>query len=95
VAIYIGVRGIESPVYIDNGNRDIPIRDFPTGLRAVVEDRCRKVNPHWSQRQVASGIGESRSRRGKFYAFQFREFRTSDRGKDHGLVDQQVTCEKS
>ena len=42
---YIGVRGIESPMYIDNGNRDIPIRDFPTGLRAIVEDRCWKVEP--------------------------------------------------
>jgi hypothetical protein len=55
---YIGVRGIESPVYIDNGNRDIPIHDFPTGLRAVVEDRCQKVNPPWSQCQMVSGIGD-------------------------------------
>jgi hypothetical protein len=34
VAIYIGVQGIESPMYIDNGNHDISIRDFLTGLQA-------------------------------------------------------------
>jgi hypothetical protein len=34
VAIYIGVQGIESPMYIDNENLDILIRDFPIGLQA-------------------------------------------------------------
>jgi hypothetical protein len=34
VAIYIGVQGIESPMYIDNGNHDIPIHDFSIGLQA-------------------------------------------------------------
>jgi hypothetical protein len=46
VAIRIGVRGIESPDAHDNGNHDIPIRDFPTGLRIVVEDRCRDTSVH-------------------------------------------------
>jgi hypothetical protein len=55
---YIGVRGIESPVYIDNGDRDIPIHDFPTGLRAIVEDRCWKVNP--SLESAPGGIGDRR-----------------------------------
>jgi len=49
-----GDREIESPMYIDNENRDIPIRDFPTGLRTIVEDRWQKVNPH--REPVTSGI---------------------------------------
>jgi hypothetical protein len=44
--------------HIDNRNRDIPIRDFPTGLRAIVEDRCWKVNP--SLESARGGIRDQR-----------------------------------
>jgi hypothetical protein len=54
---YTGDREIEGPMYIDNGNRDIPIPDFPTGLRTVVEDRWQKFNPR--REPATSGIGIS------------------------------------
>jgi hypothetical protein len=47
----------------------------------LVEDRCRRVNPRWSQRQVASEIGESEFQGREFHTFQFREVRNSDRGR--------------
>jgi hypothetical protein len=62
VSTHIGVRDLEGSVDKCYGNRDIPTRDFPitTGVWAIgarVRDRCWKVNPRWSQRQVASEIG--------------------------------------
>jgi hypothetical protein len=51
---HIGVRVFESP----DMTMGIDIRDFPTGLRIVVEDRCWKGQP--SQESMPSGIGNRR-----------------------------------
>jgi hypothetical protein len=47
---HIGVRDLEGSVNYCNGNRDIPICDFPitTGVWAIgarARDKCRKVKP--------------------------------------------------
>jgi hypothetical protein len=57
----VGDRGAESPMHMTSGNRDIPIPDFPTELRIVVEDRCQKDNP--CRETAPSGIGISQARR--------------------------------
>jgi hypothetical protein len=55
---HTGVRVFESPVPIYDGNRDIPIRDFPTGLRHHSGGQVSKVNPDGES--TPGGIGNRR-----------------------------------
>jgi hypothetical protein len=63
VSSHIGVRDLEGSVNLCNLKSRIPKRDFPitTGvwaIGAIVEDRCRRVNPRGES--TPGGIGNRR-----------------------------------